>query len=105
MRCTQAAHRSTSRGTSREGALYPDGAYITDPKQARDLLYKMQRPAIALGVRLFFVFLVLPDDNPRTAAHSWCVQKEKDLVLFHNRDVLHTVVGAFKSDQVRAFYQ
>jgi hypothetical protein len=32
-------------------------------------------------------------------------RKEKDLVLFHNRGVLHTVVGAFKPDQVHAFYQ
>jgi xanthine dioxygenase len=30
---------------------------------------------------------------------------EKDLVIFHNRGVLHTVVGAFKPDQVRAFHQ
>lgn len=32
-------------------------------------------------------------------------RKEKDLVLFHNRGVLHTVVGAFTPDQVRAFHQ
>ncbi len=32
-------------------------------------------------------------------------RREKDLVLFHNRGVLHTVVGAFKPDQVRAFHQ
>ncbi|KAG6860341.1 hypothetical protein C0995_012454 [Termitomyces sp. Mi166 len=31
----------------REGALYPDGAHLTDLKEVRDLLYKMQRPAIA----------------------------------------------------------
>ncbi|KAH9983762.1 taurine catabolism dioxygenase [Russula vinacea] len=74
-------------GASREGALYPDGAHITDLKEVRDLLYKMQRPAIAPS-------LVYP--------HDW---KEKDLVLFHNRGVLHTVVGAFKPDQVRAFHQ
>lgn len=30
---------------------------------------------------------------------------ERDLVLFHNRGVLHSVVGAFKPDQVRAFHQ
>jgi xanthine dioxygenase len=34
--------------------------------------------------------------------HDW---QEKDLVLFHNRGVLHTVVGAFTPDQVRAFHQ
>ncbi|KAI8445537.1 alpha-ketoglutarate dependent xanthine dioxygenase [Phakopsora pachyrhizi] len=31
--------------------------------------------------------------------------KEKDLCLFHNRGVLHTVIGAFKEDQDRAFWQ
>ncbi len=36
---------------SREGALYPDGAHIKDVEQVRDLLYKMQRPAIAPNVR------------------------------------------------------
>jgi len=74
-------------GASREGALYPDGAHITDLKAVRELLYKMQRPAIAPN-------LVYP--------HDW---SPKDLVLFHNRGVLHTVVGAFKPDQVRAFHQ
>jgi hypothetical protein len=38
-------------GASREGALYPDGAHIKDLKEVRDLLYKMQRPAIAPSVR------------------------------------------------------
>ncbi|KAJ7166873.1 Clavaminate synthase-like protein [Mycena filopes] len=74
-------------GAAREGALYPDGAHLTDLKEVRDLLYTMQRPAIA-------PHLVYP--------HDW---KENDLVLFHNRGVLHTVVGAFAPDQVRAFHQ
>ncbi|KAF8844158.1 Clavaminate synthase-like protein [Paxillus ammoniavirescens] len=74
-------------GAIREGALYPDGAHIKDLGQVRALLYQMQRPAIAPS-------LVYP--------HDW---REKDLVLFHNRGVLHTVVGAFKPDQVRAFHQ
>ncbi|KAG7451773.1 uncharacterized protein BT62DRAFT_821012, partial [Guyanagaster necrorhizus] len=64
-----------------------DGARLTDLKEVRGLLYKMQRPAIAPK-------LVYPND--------W---KEKDLVIFHNRSVLHSVVGAFTSDQVRAFHQ
>ncbi len=34
-------------GASREGALYPDGGHITDLKEVRELLYKIQRPAIA----------------------------------------------------------
>ncbi|KAF7369883.1 Clavaminate synthase-like protein [Mycena sanguinolenta] len=70
-----------------EGNLYPDGAHLKDLKEVRDLLYKMQRPAIA-------PHLVYP--------HDW---RENDLVLFHNRGVLHTVVGAFAPDQVRAFHQ
>lgn len=34
-------------GADREGALFPDGAHIKDLKEVRELLYKMQRPAIA----------------------------------------------------------
>ena len=30
---------------------------------------------------------------------------ERDLVLFHNRGLMHTIVGAFKEDQVRLFHQ
>lgn len=37
-------------GAKREGALFPDGAHLTDLKEVRDLLYKMQRPAIAPSV-------------------------------------------------------
>lgn len=74
-------------GAKREGALYPDGGVISNLKEVRELLYKMQRPAIAPQ-------LVYP--------HDW---HERDLVLFHNRGVLHTVVGAFTKDQVRAFHQ
>ncbi|KAG6852797.1 hypothetical protein C0991_009100 [Blastosporella zonata] len=74
-------------GANREGALYPDGVHLTELKEVRDLLYKMQRPAIAPQ-------LVYP--------HDW---REKDLVLFHNRGVLHSVVGAFTKDEVRAFHQ
>lgn len=37
-------------GASRENALYPDGAHLTDLQEVRDLLYKMQRPAIAPSV-------------------------------------------------------
>lgn len=74
-------------GAKREGALYPDGVRITDLGTVRDLLYKMQRPAIA---------------PPLVYPHDW---HEKDLVIFHNRGVLHSVVGAFKPEQVRAFHQ
>jgi hypothetical protein len=32
-------------------------------------------------------------------------RRENDLVLFHNRGVLHTAVGALCPDQVRVFHQ
>ena len=32
-------------------------------------------------------------------------RRENDLVLFHNRGVLHSVVGAFGEDEVRLFRQ
>ncbi|KAF9440476.1 Clavaminate synthase-like protein [Macrolepiota fuliginosa MF-IS2] len=70
-----------------EDVLYPDGAHITDLKEVRDILYKMQRPAIAPQ-------LVYP--------HDW---QENDFILFHNRGVLHTVVGALRPDQIRVFHQ
>lgn len=68
-------------------ALYPNGAIISDLELVRSLLYKLQRPGIA---------------PPLVYAHDW---KEKDLCLFHNRGVLHSVVGAFTPDQHRAFWQ
>ncbi|KAH9973306.1 taurine catabolism dioxygenase [Lactifluus volemus] len=71
-----------------DDVLYPDGAHLTDLKQVRDLLYQMQRPAIS---RAYWVY-----------PHDW---KEKDLVLFHNRGLFHSVVGTFQPDQVRAFHQ
>ncbi|KAI6133682.1 Clavaminate synthase-like protein [Pisolithus croceorrhizus] len=74
-------------GVKRDGALYPDGAHLKELNEVRSLLYKFQRPAIAPQ-------LVYP--------HDW---QERDLVLFHNRGVLHTVVGVFEPDQVRAFHQ
>lgn len=74
-------------GAQRDGALYPDGAHITDLKEVRGLIYKIQRPAISPE-------LVYP--------HDW---QESDFILFHNRGLLHSVVGAFKPDQVRAFHQ
>jgi xanthine dioxygenase len=41
-------------GASRDRAIYADGARLTDLKEVRDLLYKMQRPAIAPNVRSSF---------------------------------------------------
>ena len=46
-------------GADREGALYPDGAHLTDLATVRELLYKMQRPGIAPKVRRFVLCLLL----------------------------------------------
>lgn len=58
-----------------------------DLKRVRELLYKMQRPAI----------------NPENVyAHEW---KDGDMVIFHNRGVLHSVVGSLKDTDIRIFQQ
>jgi hypothetical protein len=55
---------------SRQAALYPDGAHIKDLKEVRDLLYKMQRPAIAPSVRV----LLLPLSPLLMTLFSWCTR-------------------------------
>ncbi|KAJ3823259.1 hypothetical protein F5880DRAFT_1652892 [Lentinula raphanica] len=42
-------------GASKEGALYPDGVHSTDLKEVRDLLCKMQGPAIAPKEIVFYI--------------------------------------------------
>ncbi|WVQ79542.1 hypothetical protein IAT38_001641 [Cryptococcus sp. DSM 104549] len=74
-------------GAPRDNALFPDGATITDLKEVRETLYKIQRPGIAPEL---------------CYAQDW---EEGDLVLFHNRGLLHSVVGAFTPDQLRMFHQ
>jgi alpha-ketoglutarate-dependent taurine dioxygenase len=64
-----------------------DGSTITDLKEVRDIVYRMQRPGIAPEL---------------VYAHDW---QEGDCVLFNNRGVLHTVVGAFKPTDQRLFRQ
>lgn len=64
-----------------------DGSVIDDLSKVRDIVYRLQRPAIAPR----FVY-----------AHEW---EEGDMVLFHNRGVLHSVVGAFLEGEVRVFRQ
>lgn len=64
-----------------------DGRVIDDLARVREIIYKLQRPAISPQ----YVY-----------AHDW---EEGDLVLFNNRGVLHSVVGALKSDEVRLFRQ
>lgn len=64
-----------------------DGSTIDDLKTVRDIVHALQRPGIA----------------PRCVyAHDWA---EGDVVLFHNRGVLHSVVGAFAAHEKRLFRQ
>ncbi|KAL1971316.1 hypothetical protein VTN77DRAFT_268 [Rasamsonia byssochlamydoides] len=64
-----------------------DGRVIDDLAEVREIVYRLQRPAI----------------NPEYVyAHEW---EEGDLVLFNNHGVLHSVVGAFAPDEVRLFRQ
>jgi len=70
-------------GADKEGALYPDGAHLSDLKQVRDLIYSMQRPGIA------------PD---LVYTHDW---SPKDLALFHNRGVLHSITSEFEKNEQR----
>ncbi|KAL1409442.1 hypothetical protein Q8F55_003425 [Vanrija albida] len=74
-------------GSSREGALFPDGGEVTDLAEVRELLTRVQRPGIAPK----YLF-----------AADW---REGDLVLFHNRGVIHSVTGAFRPDELRMFHQ
>jgi alpha-ketoglutarate-dependent taurine dioxygenase len=64
-----------------------NGTIIDDLEKVRDTVHRLQRPGIAPA-------LVYP--------HDW---EEGDLVLFHNRGVLHSVVGAFAPEEVRLFRQ
>ncbi|APA06693.1 hypothetical protein SS1G_04722 [Sclerotinia sclerotiorum 1980 UF-70] len=65
----------------------PNGEVMTDLKKVRDLVYRLQRPAISPQ----FVY-----------PHDWV---EGDLVLFNNQGVLHSVVGAFSPGEKRLFRQ
>ncbi|ORY96292.1 taurine catabolism dioxygenase [Syncephalastrum racemosum] len=67
--------------------LIIDGKPMGDLTKVRELLYKIQRPAI----------------NPENVfAHEW---RDGDFVIFHNRGVLHSVVGSLKDTDVRIFHQ
>lgn len=91
-------------GASTEGALYPRGGEITDLKETRELLYKIQRPGIAPEVswQCWISGRVTAADNQLVYPQDW---DENDMVLFHNRGVLHSVMGAFTPDQLRMFHQ
>ncbi|KAI1843557.1 hypothetical protein JX266_010190 [Neoarthrinium moseri] len=64
-----------------------NGTVIEDLAEVRQIIYRLQRPGIAPNM---------------VYAHDW---EEGDFVLFHNRGVLHSVVGAFAEDEVRLFRQ
>ena len=65
----------------------PNGEVITDLKEARELVHRLQRPAISPQY-------VYP--------HDWV---EGDCVLFNNQGVTHSVVGAFSPEEKRLFRQ
>jgi alpha-ketoglutarate-dependent taurine dioxygenase len=65
----------------------PDGSKMTDLEEVRELVHRLQRPAISPK----FVY-----------PHDW---EEGDLVLFNNQGVLHSVVGAFAPHEKRLFRQ
>ncbi|KAF3926982.1 hypothetical protein ABW20_dc0109289 [Dactylellina cionopaga] len=64
-----------------------DGTVIDDVAKVREIVYGLLRPGISPEL---------------VYAHDW---EEGDMVLFHNRGVLHTVCGAFAPDEVRMFRQ
>lgn len=64
-----------------------DGTVIDDLTKVREIVHGLQRPGISPEL---------------VYAHDW---KKGDLVLFNNHGVLHSVVGAFKEDEVRLFRQ
>ena len=64
-----------------------NGDVIDDLKEVREIVHRLQRPGIS---------------PQHVYAHDW---EEGDLVLFNNQGVLHSVVGAFREDEVRLFRQ
>jgi alpha-ketoglutarate-dependent taurine dioxygenase len=68
-------------------ALIIDGEPVTDLAESRRILYDLMRPAIAPS---------------KVYAHPW---QAGDLVIFNNRGVWHTVVGALKPSDHRVYHQ
>lgn len=64
-----------------------DGTVVDDLREVRDTVRRLQRPGISPS---------------KVYAHDW---QTGDLVLFHNRGLIHSVVGAFAEDEVRLFRQ
>ncbi|GKT49692.1 putative dipeptidase B [Colletotrichum spaethianum] len=64
-----------------------DGTVVEDLAEVRETVHRLQRPGI----------------SPRNVyPHDW---EQGDFVIFHNRGVIHSVVGAFAEDEVRLFRQ
>ncbi|KAI3532891.1 TfdA family Taurine catabolism dioxygenase TauD [Colletotrichum costaricense] len=64
-----------------------DGTVVEDLAKVRETVHRLQRPGI----------------SPKNVyAHDW---EQGDFVIFHNRGVIHSVVGAFAEDEVRLFRQ
>jgi alpha-ketoglutarate-dependent taurine dioxygenase len=68
-------------------ALIIDGVPVTDLAEARRTLYELMRPAISPS---------------KVYAHPW---QAGDLVIFDNRGVWHTVVGALRPSDHRVYHQ
>ncbi|KAH7140914.1 hypothetical protein EDB81DRAFT_799162 [Dactylonectria macrodidyma] len=64
-----------------------DGTVIDDLEKVRQKVHDLQRPGI--GPKMVY-------------PHDW---EQGDFVMFHNRGVIHSVVGAFAEDEVRLFRQ
>ncbi|WYZ43305.1 hypothetical protein EsH8_VI_001004 [Colletotrichum jinshuiense] len=64
-----------------------DGTVVEDLAEVRETVHRLQRPGI----------------SPRNVyTHDW---EQGDFVIFHNRGLIHSVVGAFAEDEVRLFRQ
>ncbi|KAK2027547.1 TfdA family taurine catabolism dioxygenase TauD [Colletotrichum zoysiae] len=64
-----------------------DGTVVGDLAEVRETVHRLQRP----GISPKYVY-----------PHDW---EEGDFVIFHNRGVIHSVVGAFAENEVRLFRQ
>lgn len=64
-----------------------NGRVVEELEEVRGIVHRLQRGGIAPEM---------------VYAHDW---EEGDLVLFHNRGTLHSVVGAFGEEEVRLFRQ
>ena len=67
--------------------LVTDGVPLTDLDECRRIIYELMRPGIAPS---------------NVYAHAW---QPGDLVIFNNRGVWHSVVGALRSTDRRVYHQ